>query len=87
MVSYARQASHIAIVVVGAAASESAQPKPAHEKQNTNARRPDAKQQELRSIQFIPGIIGPHREYTRRGIKIESNPVRGAIRKDQRACQ
>jgi hypothetical protein len=87
MVSHARQIHHIAIVVVGAAASETTQPNLAHERQNTNASMPDAKQQESRFIKLILGIVGPHMKHTRRDIKIGSNPMRGALRKDQLARQ
>jgi hypothetical protein len=87
MISHARQIHHIAIAVVGAAASENTQPNLAHEKQNTNASMPDAKQQESRFIKLILGIVGHHMEYTCRDIKIGSNPTRGALRKDQRARQ
>jgi hypothetical protein len=45
IVSHAPQIHHTAIVTDGAAERENTQPNLAHEKQNTNARMPDAKQQ------------------------------------------
>lgn len=52
LISFARQINHIAAAVVAAAASDMAQPKLAHDKQNANASRPADKQQESRSIEL-----------------------------------